>query len=149
MENKQVEPTKLTVAVVGCGTVGGGTARLIIQNHDHFIKMSGVDLTVKYLVDKNFSHANSLGLPDSLYCTDLDTALQDPALDVVIELVGGTGFAKTLIEKALRAGKHVVTANKALLAHHGAELFALARQNGRSIGFEASCGGGIRRQASL
>ena len=61
----------------------------------------------------------------------------------MIELVGGTGFAKTVIERAVGAGKHVVTANKALLAHHGAELFALARRNGVSIGFEASCGGGI------
>ncbi len=143
MQNKQVDPKKLTVAVVGCGTVGGGTARLIIQNHDHYLKMAGVDLTVKYLVDKNFSHAKSLALPENLFCTDLDIALQDPMVDAVIELVGGTGFAKTLIEKALTAGKHVVSANKALLAHHGVELFALAHQNDCSIGFEASCGGGI------
>jgi homoserine dehydrogenase len=143
MQNSKSELSRLVVAIVGCGTVGGGAARLILQNQDHFRKMAGVDLVLKYLVDKNFSHARSLGLPETLFCTELDTALADPEVGVVVELVGGTGFAKTLFEKALAAGKHVVTANKALLAHHGKELFALARRQERTIGFEASCGGGI------
>lgn len=143
MQSTKSEPKRLVVAIVGCGTVGGGTARLILQNQDHFRQMAGVELTLKYLVDKNFSHARGLGLPDRLFCTELDTALSDPEVDAVVELVGGTGFAKNLFEKALAAGKHVVTANKALLAHHGRELFALARSQGTTIGFEASCGGGI------
>ena len=104
---------------------------------------SGVDIELAAIVDRSFERAKTLGLPESLFRTDLDEVLNDAEIDVVVELVGGLEFARDLIKRALEAGKHVVTANKALLAHHGAELFAYARERGLTIGFEASCGGGI------
>jgi homoserine dehydrogenase len=131
------------IALVGCGTVGSSTASLLIENRVRRTSRSGIDLELKYIVDRNFEHARSAGLPEELYCEDLEKALSDPKVSMVIELVGGTGFAKELILRALNAGKHVITANKALLAHHGAELYRVARERGVSLAFEASCGGGI------
>ncbi|MFP4300908.1 MAG: homoserine dehydrogenase [Spirochaetaceae bacterium] len=131
------------IALVGCGTVGGATAQLLTRDRELLRRKSGLDLELRYIVDKNFDVARSLGLPEETFTEELEKALADPEVEIVIELVGGTGFAKELIESALEAGKHVVTANKALLAHHGEELWALARTRGRAIAFEASCGGGI------
>jgi homoserine dehydrogenase len=118
------------IALVGCGTVGSSTASLLIENRVRRTSRSGIDLELKYIVDRNFEHARSAGLPEELYCEDLEKALSDPKVSMVIELVGGTGFAKELILRALNAGKHVITANKALLAHHGAELYRVARERG-------------------
>ncbi|MEM5947478.1 homoserine dehydrogenase [Spirochaetia bacterium 38H-sp] len=134
---------KYKVALIGCGTVGGGVARLLTRDADILRERSGVDLELAYVADKNLEHARSLGLDERLFTDDYTVALSDPNVGLVIELVGGTTIAKKIIEDALRAGKHVVTANKALLAHHGRELLSLARKNGVSIAFEASCGGGI------
>lgn len=131
------------IALVGCGTVGGATASLLVRDRELIRRKSGVDCELRYIVDRDFSVARSMGLEERLFTEELDTALEDPEVEIVIELVGGTGFARELIARALEAGKHVVTANKALLAHHGEELWALARQQGRAIAFEASCGGGI------
>ncbi|HNX25845.1 MAG TPA: homoserine dehydrogenase [Phycisphaerae bacterium] len=133
----------INVAIVGCGTVGGATARLLTTDRDILVNRLGCDVNLKYIVDLNLKHAKELGLPEKLFQTDFNVALSDPEIDVVVELVGGLNFARELIEKSLIAKKHVVTANKALLAHHGTELFSLARNNGVSISFEASCGGGI------
>ncbi len=131
------------VAVVGCGTVGGSTADLLIKDRCGRQKRSNPDLYLKYIVDKDFGHARSSGLPGELFCDDLQRVLDDPEIETVVELVGGTGFARELSIRAMNAGKHLVTANKALLAHHGRELFSIARKNGVSLAFEASCGGGI------
>lgn len=131
------------VALVGCGTVGGATAQQLVRDREIIRHKSGVDLELKYIVDKNFDNARALGLDERLFTEELEQALEDPEVSVVIELVGGTGFAKELIRRALTSGKDVVTANKALLAHHGEELWAIARAEGRAIAFEASCGGGI------
>ncbi len=131
------------VAVVGCGTVGNATAALLIEQYHHYLKTTGTSITVKALVDVNFDRAREAGLDDSLFNEDLGSVLADDEVRLVVETVGGLTIARTIIEKALKAGKHVVTANKALLAHYGTELFALARENNVSIGFEASCAGGI------
>ncbi len=131
------------IALVGCGTVGGATAVLLTKEREHLLKRTGIELNLKYIVDRNFDHAKALGLDESLYETELSTALEDPEVDVILELVGGTTIAKQIIEKALKSGKHVVTANKALLAHHGADLMATAQANTVAISFEASCAGGI------
>jgi homoserine dehydrogenase len=133
----------LRAALVGCGTVGGATAQLLVRNRESIAARSGIDIELAAIVDREFDHARSLGLPEELFQTDLDAVLAEPGITVVIELVGGLTFARDLIMRSLDAGKHVVTANKALLAHHGAELFAYARERGLTIGFEASCGGGI------
>jgi homoserine dehydrogenase len=134
---------ELGIALVGCGTVGGGVAKMLVHDAEVLQARIKPRLKLRYIIDVNFETARSLNLDENLFCTDLDTALADPKVEVVVELVGGTAFARQLTEKALRAGKHVVTANKALLAHHGAELWALARENGVTIAFEASCAGGI------
>lgn len=135
--------TTWRAALVGCGTVGGATARLLVEDREAIATRSGIDIELAAIVDREFDHARSLGLPEAIFQPDLDSALADPSIHVVIELVGGLTFARELIKRALDAGKHVVTANKALLAHHGPELFGYARERGLTIGFEASCGGGI------
>ena len=134
---------RVNIAVVGCGTVGGATALHLIENADTIRKRYSIDVRLAAVVDKDLSRARRIGLPDALLSDDVDSVLLSPDIDIVIELVGGTGFAFTLIERALSAGKHVVTANKALLAHRGRELFAAAHAAGVSLAFEASCGGGI------
>jgi len=131
------------IALVGCGTVGGATALLLQEQRDSIRFRTGVDLDLRYIVDKNLTYARKLGLSESILTESLEKALSDSKVSVVIELVGGTGFAKTLILQAFAAGKHVVTANKALLAYHGPELFAAAKKAEVALAFEASCGGGI------
>ena len=131
------------IAVVGCGTVGNATASLLLKEADNYLKKTGKELKLAALVDVNFEAARKEGLPEALFNEDLSSVLADKNVNLIVETVGGLTIARTIIEKALKAGKHVVTANKALLAHYGTELFALARKNGVSIGFEASCAGGI------
>jgi homoserine dehydrogenase len=131
------------IAVVGCGTVGGATAQLLTEDAQYLQSRCGVDIPLKYIVDVDFTHAKSLGLSEKLFETELEKVLEDDEVKIVVELVGGTTVAREITQKALSSKKHVVTANKALLAHHGSELFALARTNGVSLAFEASCGGGI------
>jgi homoserine dehydrogenase len=130
------------VALIGAGTVGGAVAQQIRAEADMILAKTGVRPVLLRVVEKNLARVRELGIPESLVCP-LDEALADPKVDIVVELVGGTGFARTAIEAALRAGKPVVTANKALLAESGPELFALARQKGLWISFEASCEGAV------
>lgn len=137
------ENVRNAVAVLGCGTVGGGIAKILVEDSGFIRKRTDLPVYLKYIVDVNFSHARKLGLPENLYEKDLNKVLEDREVGVVVELIGGTTVAKDFIIKALNAGKHVVTANKCLLAHCGAELFKIARENNVVIGFEASCGGGI------
>jgi len=137
------ETKKITVALMGCGTVGGAVASILTRDKNLLLERNSVEIKLKYIVDVNFTHATELGISDQLFCKDLSRALDDKEVDIFIELVGGTTLAKDSIEKALKAKKAVVTANKALLAQHGVELLALARENGVSIAFEASCAGGI------
>ncbi len=131
------------VAIVGCGTVGGEAARMLTEDAELVSDRCGTSIELRYIVDVDFSTAEELGMNPDLFCKDLDRILADDSVQIVAELVGGTTIAKTIIERALNAGKHVVTANKALLAHHGVELWALARKNNVCIAFEGSCAGGI------
>jgi homoserine dehydrogenase len=137
------EKTELKIALVGCGTVGSAVAVLLGQQKEIEQPRSDVILDLKYIVDVDFARAESCGIDPGLFCRDYQKALDDPQVGVVVELIGGIEAAKSFIRRALEAGKHVVTANKALIASHGAELMALARKKGLSIGFEASCAGGI------
>lgn len=131
------------VAVVGCGVVGGATATILTRDAEILAARVGRPIELRHIVDVDFAHAQQLGLDASLFRDDLQAALDDPSVQVIVELVGGVGIAREIVERALRANKSVVTANKALLAHHGTELYALARQQGVCIAFEASCAGGI------
>ena len=129
------------VALLGCGVVGGGVADALLDDRDLLRRRTGVTFDVRHVVVRDAGRADRrAGLP---LTTDAAAAIADPAVDVVVELVGGTGVAGEYVAAALRAGKPVVTANKSLLAARGPELFALARRHGVPIAFEASCGGGI------
>jgi homoserine dehydrogenase len=133
----------LGVALVGCGTVGGAAALFLTRQNAILSARLEPRIELRHIVDVDFTHARQLRLDEALFTADLEAALGDEAVGAVVELVGGTTHAKGIIERALRAGKSVVTANKALLAHHGAELYALAREHGVSLSFEASCAGGV------
>jgi homoserine dehydrogenase len=132
----------LGIALLGCGTVGGGVTSILLKQRDLLRQRTGIEFNLKHVVVKSEAEypPNAAELPMS---TDAAAAIDDPATEVVIELIGGTGVAFTFVERALKAGKAVVTANKALLAAKGAELFALARKHNTTIAFEASAGGGI------
>lgn len=134
---------EFTIGLIGCGTVGGATARLLLEDSKNITKKTGITFTLKYIYTIDQEGALKQGIDKSLLVSDYQLLLNDPHLDMIVELVGGTTFAKDYVVQALKAKKHVVTANKALLAKYGKELFSIARENGVSIGFEASCGGGI------
>ncbi len=135
---------KCNVALFGCGTVGMGVARILLEQ-DALRERLGDRIRLKYIVDLRLDEVRSQLQPpaDVVLTQDLDAALADPDVQVVVELFGGIDAAGDLIERALRAGKDVVTANKALLAERGDALFRVARKCGRSIAFEAAVGGGI------
>ena len=133
----------INIALVGCGTVGSAVARLLTVEKQNIDARIQVDMRLKYVVDVDFSRAEELGIDSALYCRDYQTVLKDESIDAVVELIGGLTTAKDVIEQAIKAGKNVVTANKALIAHHGPDLLSLARNQGVCIGFEASCAGGI------
>ncbi len=134
---------RIGVAVIGCGVVGGATANLLVKDSELLTKKTGKELFLKYIVDVNFSRAEEMGLDSALFESDINKVLADEEVKICVELIGGTTIAKTMTEKILKTGRTVVTANKALLALHGQELMAVARENNAAIGFEASCGGGI------
>jgi homoserine dehydrogenase len=133
-----------TVALCGCGTVGTGVAHMLLED-GALVERLGEGIRLKYIADVRLDEVRSAVDPpeDVTLTEDLDQVLDDSQVQVVVELIGGTTTARELVAKALRAGKDVVTANKALLAAHGDELYRLARQNGRCIAFEGSVAGGI------
>ncbi|MBP7050107.1 MAG: homoserine dehydrogenase [Phycisphaerae bacterium] len=138
-----MEEKRVRVGLVGFGTVGTGVAKLILEQADPFIRKMGVRPELACVVDMDTTRPRPVQLPPGVLMNDLNRLLNDPSIPIGIELVGGTGIAKDIVLKMLRAGKDVVTANKALLAKHGAELYQAARENGRCIAFEASCVGGV------
>lgn len=134
---------RVRVGLVGFGTVGTGVAKLICEDGDALAAKTGVRLELGCVVDVDTQRERPVRLPEGVLTNDLNRLLNDPTITVGIELVGGTGIAKEVQLKMLRSGKDVVTANKALLALHGSELYRVAHENGRCIAFEASCAGGI------
>jgi homoserine dehydrogenase len=134
---------QLNVGLVGAGVVGGGVVKHLTRNADLIAERLGMRLHLKWVCDKDESRLKGLPVPKESLTGDVQKVLQDPDVHVVVELVGGTGFAKSLILDALNRGKVVVTANKALLAHDGEELFSAAAKNSTNIFYEASVCGGI------
>ena len=128
---------------MGFGTVGTGVAKLICEEANAIAAKMGVRLELARVVDLDTTTPRPVTLPDGVLTDDLNALLNDQSIDVGVELVGGTTIAKDIQLQMLRSGKHVVTANKALLAEHGTELYHVARENKRCIAFEASCAGGI------
>jgi homoserine dehydrogenase len=132
------------IGLLGLGTVGAGVVKILLTRRDMLEERAGGRLTLAAVADADLTRPREgLDLATLPMVNDAAKVLDDPSIHVVIELVGGLEPARTFILKALAAGKHVVTANKALLAHHGAELYDAARRRGVSLGFEAAVAGGI------
>lgn len=131
------------VGLVGFGTVGAGVAKLIIEDADAIAAKTGIRLELACVVDKDTTSPRPITLPRGILTDDLNKLFVDDSIGIGVELIGGTDVAKHVQLKMLAAGKDVVTANKALLAEHGNELYRVAAENGRCIAFEASCAGGI------
>jgi len=132
----------LGIAMIGCGTVGGGVAKLLDEQRVRLAERCGRNLVLHRVVVRDPSKIRA-NVPKAIVSTDASAAIHDPAVSVVLELVGGVTTAREHVLAALKAGKHVVTANKHLLAEHGAEIFETARKYERTVAFEASVAGGI------
>ena len=131
------------VGVVGWGTIGSGVIRFLRESNEHLSHRLGAPIELARVADLDLKRKRAVRVPKSLLTKDARSILTDPKIDVVVELMGGLEPARTFVLEAIRHGKDVVTANKALLAHHGAEIFAAAEEVGVGVGFEASVGGGI------
>jgi homoserine dehydrogenase len=129
--------------LLGIGTVGGGTFAVLARNGEEIARRAGCAITMKQVADKDLERARSLAGKQALVTGDANDVVSNPEIDIVVELIGGTGIAKELILKAIANGKHVVTANKALLAQHGNEIFAAAQKKDVMVAFEGAVGGGI------
>jgi homoserine dehydrogenase len=133
---------EIQVGLIGFGTVGSGTAQVLYEQAERMHKRTGVPIVLKKVAD-----ISTAALPGYLTATELtrdaNEIINDPDIDIVIELIGGTTLAKKFILAAIAQGKHVVTANKALLSEHGMEIFKAAAEKNVEVGFEASVGGGI------
>jgi Homoserine dehydrogenase len=130
------------IGILGMGTVGQGTVRVLARNAEEITRRVGRDLRVVHAAVRNPARLEALDLQARI-STDPWAVVRDPEVDVLVEVMGGTGLARELILAAIAAGKHVVTANKALLAEHGNEIFAAAQQQGVMVAFEAAVAGAI------
>lgn len=136
--------SEIGIGLVGAGTIGGGVVKVLRDKAAFFTDKLGLPLRLKRVVDTNSARLAELGLGEDTVCSDSAAdVLDDNDIAVVIELVGGTTFARQLVVDALKRGKHVVTANKALLAEHGPEIFDTAAAHDVSVYFEAAVGGGM------
>ncbi len=131
------------VGLVGFGTIGSGVAKILLEQAETIATKTSLRLELACVVDTDTQSPRPVKLPDGLLTNDLNRILNDDNIQIGVELVGGTTVAKDIQLKLLEAGKDVVTANKALLAEHGSELYETAHRNNRCIAFEASCAGGI------
>ena len=141
MSQPQLRPVK--VGLLGIGTVGGGTFTVLQRNQEEIRRRAGRSIEIAMVADLNTERAKELVGNAAQVVADASAVIANPEIDVVVELIGGYGIAKKLVLDAIAAGKHVVTANKALLAVHGTEIFAAARAKGVMVAFEAAVAGGI------
>ncbi len=128
---------------MGLGTVGGGTATVLRRNGAEIARRAGRGIEISHVAALNLDRVAELGLDGVRQSNDAMAVVEDPAVEVVVELIGGYDLARILILKAIENGKHVVTANKALIAHHGNEIFLAAQRRGVMVAFEAAVAGGI------
>jgi homoserine dehydrogenase len=134
---------QINVGIIGFGTVGSGTVEILFNNREKISDRVGADINVKRIADLDLKTDRGILLEPGILIHDVWKIINDPEIDIVVELIGGTEKAKEYILGAFKKGKHVVTANKALLAKHGSEIYQAAEENGASLAFEASVGGGI------
>jgi homoserine dehydrogenase len=133
----------INVGLLGIGTVGCGTYTVLKRNQEEIGRRAGSSITMKMVADKDIEKVRSIVGGDAVVTADAFEVVNSKDIDIVVELIGGTGIARELVLKAISNGKHVVTANKALLAQHGNEIFAAAHKNDVMVAFEGAVGGGI------
>jgi len=133
----------IQVGLLGIGTVGGGTYQVLKRNQQEIRRRAGRGIEITMVADLDMTRARALVDPQVTVVDDARRVIANPDIDIVVELIGGYGIAKALVLEAIAAGKHVVTANKALLAVHGTEIFAAASAKGVVVAFEAAVAGGI------
>ena len=133
----------MRVGLLGIGTVGGGTYNVLTRNAEEITRRAGRPIAITVVADKDVARAKELTGGKAQVTDDAFAVVADPNVDIVVELIGGYGVAKELVLKAIENGKHVITANKALLAVHGTEIFAKAQEKGVMVAFEAAVAGGI------
>ena len=141
MKSGKMKP--INVGLLGIGTVGSGTYSVLARNREEISRRAGCAIIMKMVADKDIERARKLVGDAASVSGDALAVVNHPDIDIVVELIGGTTIAKDLILKAIANGKHVVTANKALLAQHGNEIFAAAQRQDVMVAFEAAVGGGI------
>ena len=134
---------KINVGIIGFGNVGSGVFKILREKKSALSEKIGLEINIKKICDKDTISIRNVSVDKGLLTRDAEDIINDPQIDIVAELIGGIHPAKEFIIEALRKGKNIVTANKALLAEHGKELFAYAKDRGKSIYFEASVGAGI------
>ena len=133
----------IKVGLLGIGTVGAGTFKVLKRNQEEIIRRAGRPIEISMLFARNLERAREVTNGECEIVTDGNLVVNNPEIDIVVELIGGYGIAKDLVLKAIANGKHVVTANKALLATHGNEIFSAAQEKGVMVAFEAAVAGGI------
>jgi homoserine dehydrogenase len=142
-KRRDADAKPIQVGLLGIGTVGRGTFEVLQRNQEEIRRRAGRGIRITTVADLDTARAKSIVGDSVKVVADARAVIADPAIDIVIELIGGYGIARTLVMEAIAAGKHVVTANKALLAVHGSEIFAAAHAKGVIVAFEAAVAGGI------
>jgi homoserine dehydrogenase len=133
----------INVGLIGIGTVGGGTWTVLKRNAEEITRRAGRPIQITAVADKNVELAKQVTGGAARVTDDAFSLVNDPEIDIIVELIGGYGVAKEVVMQSIANGKHVVTANKALLAVHGTEIFTAAQQKGVMVAFEAAVAGGI------
>lgn len=134
---------KIGVALLGLGTVGGGTYRILRKNHELFRKNEGLDINVLHVIERNMKRVEELGVDPAIVSENIEDVVNNPDISIVCEFFGGIEPAKTFLIRSLEAGKSIVTANKELFSKHWPELEAAAKRGKAGLYFEASCVGGV------
>ncbi len=134
---------KINIGIIGFGTVGSGVVKILREKKSFLAEKTGIEISIKKICDKDLASKRNVSVDKKLLTKSALEIINDPQIDIVVELVGGVHPAKEFIIEALKKGKNIVTANKALLAQDGSELFALAADRGKSIYFESAVGAGI------
>ena len=132
---------EINIGLLGCGTVGTGVAKLLLEQRDLITARLGATLNLKRVADLDLARDRGIRFPEGVLVADAGRVVEEPGIDVIVEMIGGEGIARELIAKAIAGGRHVVTANKALIASHGNELFRAAAEKKVDLYFEASVGG--------
>ncbi len=141
MKSSNLKPIK--VGLLGIGTVGSGVFNVLQRNQEEILRRAGRGIEIAMVADLDTARAQAVVGPNVQVVNDARAVIANPEIDIVIELIGGYGIARQLVMEAIEAGKHVVTANKALIAVHGTEIFAAAHRKGVMVAFEAAVAGGI------